>query len=80
MAYYFIYRVSDGSAGLIKQLNKIDRFASYQDAKKSVKTLRAEQQQDDRSTYKIIFAESELDAEEKLQEKREAPIIQEWEK
>jgi hypothetical protein len=31
-------------------------------------------------TVKVIFAASELEAEELLMEKREAPILREWEK
>lgn len=80
MPYYFIFRITQGSPSMIKQLEKIDRFDSYRDAKNRVRVLRNEQQASDSALYKIIFAESELDAEEKLQEKREAPIIQEWEK
>jgi hypothetical protein len=29
---------------------------------------------------KVMFADTELEAEEKLMEKREAPILREWEK
>lgn len=65
---------------MVKNLQKIDRFDFYKEAKNQVKTLRNEQTGDDNTLYKIIFAESELEAEEKLQVKREAPIIQEWEK
>lgn len=65
---------------MVKNLQKIDRLASYQEAKKQVKIIREEQPGDDTAVYRIIFAESELEAEEKLQVKREAPIIQEWEK
>ena len=32
------------------------------------------------NTYKVIFAENTLDAEEKLTEIREQPILREWEK
>ena len=80
MPHYYIFRISQGSAKIIKQLEKIDRFNSYKDAKNKVKALRNEQPATDSALYKIIFADSELDAEQKLQEKREAPIIQEWEK
>ena len=65
---------------MIKNLHKVDRFDSYKEAKKQVSSLRSNNADDDLALYKIIFAESELDAEEKLQEKREEQIIQEWEK
>jgi hypothetical protein len=80
MAYYFIFKISSGPTGLVKQLDKIDRYESYREAKQRVKQLRVDQDANDASVYKIIFAESELDAEDKLGEKREAPVIQEWEK
>lgn len=80
MSLYYIYRISQGTTGLVKQLEKIDAFESFREAKKLVKQLRIDQSNDDKALFKIIFADSELDAEEKLQEKREAPIIQEWEK
>jgi hypothetical protein len=35
---------------------------------------------DDQHEWKMLFAESELQAEELLQEKREAPVLMEWEK
>jgi hypothetical protein len=35
---------------------------------------------DENYTVKVMFADSELEAEEKLMEKREAPILREWEK
>ncbi len=80
MAYYFIFKISSVPTGVVKRLSKIDRYDSYRDAKQRVKQLRLDQDAGDTSTYKIIFAESELDAEDKLGEKREAPVIQEWEK
>ena len=80
MAQYFIYKISARPTGLVSKLEHIDRFESYRDAKQRVKTLRMEQEPGDQAIYKIIFAESELDAEEKLSEKRDAPVLQEWEK
>lgn len=80
MSNYFIYRISQGSANLIKKLEKVDRFDSYRDAKKRVRELRAAQESADQSIFKIIFAASELEAEEILMEKRDAPIVEEWEK
>jgi len=65
---------------MVKQLEKIDRFDSYKDAKKQVKSLRESQPAEALYLYKIMFAENELEAEEKLQEKREEQIVKEWEK
>jgi hypothetical protein len=80
MSKYFIFRISQGPAGLVKKLVKIDQHDSYRDAKSQVRVLRTEQSSDDNSLFKIIFADSELDAEQRLQEKRDAPIVKEWEK
>jgi hypothetical protein len=42
--------------------------------------MRAELAEDSQITYKVVFAASELEAEEMMMEKREAPILREWEK
>jgi hypothetical protein len=65
---------------MIKKLEKLERFESYKEAKQHVRSLRNDQPDHELANFKIIFADSELDAEEKLQEKRDAPIIREWEK
>lgn len=80
MSFYFIYRITQGATELVKNLEKISRLDTFKEAKQQVRSLRSESGDLQTSIYKIIFAESELDAEEKLQAKREAPIIREWEK
>jgi hypothetical protein len=49
-------------------------------AKNRARELRAATAPDDTRVIKVIFADSVLEAEEKLQEHREAPILKEWEK
>lgn len=80
MAYYFIYKITQGPTEMVKVLDKVDRFDNYKAAKQQVKQLRNEQTGNVTSLFKIVFAESELQAEEMLQEKREKPIVEEWEK
>ncbi len=80
MAFYFIYKITQTPGSMVKQLEKIERFNQYKDAKKQVKSLRLNQPTDSLSLYKIIFADNELAAEELLQEKREEQIVGEWEK
>ncbi len=80
MAYYFVYKITDSANALVKQLEKIGRHDSYREAKQQVRQLRNENPPGSGVSYKIMFAENELQAEEQLQEKREAPIVQEWEK
>jgi len=80
MPYYFIFRITETGNALVRQLEKIDRFDSYREAKQLVRQLRNDSPPGNGVSYKIMFAENELQAEEQLQEKREAPIVQEWEK
>jgi len=75
---YFVYHITSVSS-VVKNLKKVDSFEKYKDARTLARKLRAEQS-DDSVTFQVIFAENEFDAEDKLQEKREAPILEEWEK
>ena len=77
---YFIYKITSGSAGGIKDLELIDIFDEFKLAKKFIREQRAEIELDDRTTMKMIFAETELEAEQRLREPRDAPILREWEK
>jgi len=80
MAYYFTYKVTQKPGSMVKQLEKIGRFEQFRDAKKQVRELRENQPSEDYSQFKVMFAENELEAEERLQEKREEQIVREWEK
>lgn len=77
---YYIYR-SDLSAGaLVKNLTLVGNYEQYKEAKSEIRKLRADIQHAETPEWKMVFAESELQAEELLQEKREAPVLMEWEK
>ena len=80
MSFYYIYKISQLPGNMIKKLEKLERFDNYKEAKQHVRSLRNDQSGAELASFKIIFADSELDAEDKLQEKRDAPIIREWEK
>ncbi len=80
MSFYYIYEVTQLPGNIVKKLKKVDQFENYKEAKKQVRTLRQKSTSDDINLYKIIFADTDLDAEDKLQEKREPQIIKEWEK
>ena len=75
---YYVYHITSISS-VVKNLKKIDSFDKYKEARSLARLLRAEQE-DDKVSYQVIFAENEFEAEQKLQEKREAPILEEWEK
>lgn len=77
---YYVYRIASGPTKLVKQLDLVNEFESYKEAKGLSRELRAAQAADDNSIIKIIFAENALEAEERLSEQREAPILREWEK
>jgi len=77
---YFIYKISSGPTNLVKNLEKLEEHEQYKQAQDSVRKMRAEQAADATDTFKVIFAANVLEAEERLQEHREAPIVREWEK
>jgi len=74
---YFIYRIEQSQGAVVKKLQLVNRFTVYKQAKSNIRQLR-EQGQD--RQWQMVFAESELQAEQLLQEKREKPILMEWEK
>jgi len=77
---YYVYRIANGPSKLVKQLELIKEFDVYKEAKGFTKETRVAQSEDDTSTVKMIFADNILEAEERLQEQREVPIVREWEK
>ena len=77
---YFIYKITSGSAGGIKDLEFIDKYDEFKLAKKFIREQRADVELNDRITMKMIFAETEFEAEQRLREPRNAPILREWEK
>lgn len=77
---YYVYLIKPGVTDLIKDLEKVSEYESFKEAKSFVKEKRSGQSEGETTTYKIIFAENALEAEERLSEYREAPILREWEK
>ena len=77
---YFVYKILPSVGNLVKNLELLETHENYKEAKNSVKQKRIEQQAGDEATFKVMFAENELDAEEKLMEHREEQIVREWEK
>lgn len=76
---YFVYKISQGATALVKNLEKLDEFEGYKDAKNRARELRPELV-NDKTLVRVVFAENALHAEEMLMEKRDQPIMQEWEK
>jgi len=77
---YFVYKIVPAVTNLIKNLEVLQDFEAYKEAKTFVKDERIKLAAEDKTTYKIIFADNALHAEEQLMEKRDAPIVKEWEK
>lgn len=77
---YYVYKMNEGVSAVVKNLECLDEFESFKDAKNLARSKRQEQDKDDPTIYKVIFAANQLAAEEMLTEKREEPILREWEK
>ena len=77
---YFIYKLTKNNLAQVKDVELIDQFENYKDAKNLARNKRAELNLKDPSDIKIMFADNEGLAENKLLENRDAPILREWEK
>ncbi|MDD4965053.1 MAG: hypothetical protein PHI11_14170 [Gallionella sp.] len=66
---YYIYQIT---AQPIKMLKKLEQHDSYKASSARVKQLRAELDQDSPATIKMIYADSEFQAEDLLNEIRAA--------
>ena len=76
---YYVFKITQPTA-IIKNLERQDSFAEYKAARALARQLRADAPPGEQASYKLVFAASQLEAEENLQEKREQPILKEWEK
>ena len=77
---YYLFKISArDQLDLVKNLELLQVFDAFKIAKDEAKKRRAEQPLDG-VTYKVMFAESQLDAEEKLLEKRDKPVLMEHER
>lgn len=77
---YYIYKITPGPTQLTKTLEKVEQHDAFKVAKQRAREMRAAMSDNDTYIVKVMFADNELDAEEKLMEKREQPILREWEK
>ena len=77
---YYLYQMSDrDELGLLRRLELLEVYDAFKEAKNEARRLRAERPVEGMS-YKVIFADNQLQAEEKLQEKREKPVLMEHER
>lgn len=80
MAAYYVYRISPTVAKLVKPMELLEVFENYKEARNYARAQRQDPASDPQDNFKVIFADNALDAEEKLSEFREKPIMKEWEK
>jgi len=80
MAAYYVYKISPTVANLVKPMELLNEFENYKEARNFARDQRQDPNSDSQDTFKVIFADNPLDAEEKLAEFREQPILREWEK
>jgi hypothetical protein len=77
---YYVFRINESAGALVKNLELIETFEKFRDAKLFAKEQRASAEVGDMSMIKVMFADNQLSAEEQLMEKREKPVVMEWEK
>lgn len=77
---YYVFRINESAGALVKNLELIETFENFREAKLFAKDTRAKAEVGDMSIIKVMFADNQLSAEEQLMEKREKPIVMEWEK
>ena len=75
---YYVYRIQSGPTAIVKQLDLLQEFEVFKEAQDFAKQTRT--QLTDNSQVKVMFADNQLMAEEQLMEKRDKPILREWEK
>jgi hypothetical protein len=77
---YYVFKVQASVNAMVKNLDKIGEFEVFKEAKALVKDQRELNPASDNIEYRIMFATNLLEAEERLQEKRDADVVREWEK
>lgn len=77
---YYLYKISSNDGmDLVKQLELIEVYEAFRDAKNEARRLRGAAAVEE-AVYKVMFAENQLSAEEQLLEKREKPVLMEHER
>lgn len=77
---YYIYIVNNSETGDNKSATYVSEFGNFKEAKTEVRRLRGEAPLEASQGYKVMFAEDQAEAEQRLTEHREQPIAREWEK
>ncbi len=77
---YFLYKILPSVSKLVKNIEQVGEYKIYKEAKQQAKKHRTENEADSDATYRIIFADDVIEAEERLHEKRKETVVREWEK
>lgn len=76
---YFVFKITQPTP-ILKNLDLQDSFENYREARALARSMREKLPANSGIIIKLVHAGSELEAEEQLHEKREKPIVKEWEK
>ncbi|MGV6810123.1 MAG: hypothetical protein ACWA5U_09635 [bacterium] len=76
---YYVYKITQPTP-VMKNMEMLEQFDVYKDARNHARHLRSDMPANSGIQIKVMFASNQLEAEEQLQEKREQPILMEWEK
>lgn len=77
---YYLYTVTPSETTTTKSIEYLDQFDKFKTAKNEAKRLRTEAPLEDGQYYKVMFADNQPEAEQRLKEYREPTIVKEWEK
>ena len=77
---YFIYKITPDASSGGKKLDVLGEHDNFKSAKQEVRALRQSQESGAETSYRVIFAADQSEAERRLLEHREQPIVKEWEK
>lgn len=77
---YYLYKILPSVSTLVKNIEQVGEYKIFKEAKTEAKNLRTEIEAEAGITYRIIFADNVIEAEERLQEKRKETVVKEWEK
>jgi hypothetical protein len=70
---YFVYSIIEKEN--MKELEHLDTFTKYQEAKKAVRSKREQKAADDVADYRMIFAKNQTEAETLLKAPRDERVI-----
>ena len=77
---YFVFQITKGTDARVRDVQLLDQFEQYKQAKVFAREQRIALDVKNPGDVKIMFADDQEFAEQKLMEQRNAPILREWEK